>query len=649
MSTKVPTPPDTAEPTAAEGDDVAAPRTEVAFGYAGASQVTAEDGTTTVALFGNVHRGEVRGGGTIKDPLRFREALSALHDVVQSDFRYVPKDRTAYLAYTRLKKQSAGLDLWEAQRAYVDWLERNDPLAFALLDPIVTVHPDEIFFEVFSKDEGSYAKLGIDPSALESSPDPVFGTTNIDFSDELFGGVQRMRSYRETRLAVASHAVTLATQGVPEVMEKKVRVPDAWLRGFLQVQSAATLPRTVFRLAPIDLYNVLRHLRLHADVPTTSAVDPKAARPGRAGRAERGGRGVRIELVPGEAPRLVLEPWEVVIPTSAGVYTGKKSEVVRIWGRRRLMLLRRLLPFADAIDVYLLGTGLPSFYVLRAGAFTFTLGLSGFTSANWAQAVSFDLLLPRKADSAAAEKVTAHLAKAWSAPAHAIATATGLSSAETLEALQVGCQQGKLMFDVAREVYRHRPLTGEPLSAARFAFRNGRERRAHDLCAQKGAVRLASANRIHGVGLELTGKITVVADKREYRPELLLDDEGRVKKAECTCAFFRKHQLKEGPCEHLVALRLFEAREEAKRRSQSGKARGTVTMETRTYARRHARGEDVYQLALDQTRLKIRWGLRGQDARVQSLFFNSIDDARSAYFERVDDLEKRGFLDATAG
>jgi predicted DNA-binding WGR domain protein len=72
-------------------------------------------------------------------------------------------------------------------------------------------------------------------------------------------------------------------------------------------------------------------------------------------------------------------------------------------------------------------------------------------------------------------------------------------------------------------------------------------------------------------------------------------------------------------------------------------------METRTYARRHARGEDVYQLALDQKRLKIRWGLRGQDARVQSLFFNSIDDARSAYFERVDDLEKRGFLDATAG
>ncbi len=376
--------------------------------------------------------------------------------MVQSDFRYVPKDRTAYMAYTRLKKASAGLDLWEAQRAYVDWLQRNDPLAFALLDPIVSVHPDEIFFEVFSKDEGSYAKLGVDLAALDADPSPVFGTTNIDFSDELFGGVQRMRSYRETRLAIATTSVKLATQGVPEVLEKKVRVPDAWLRGFLQVQSAGTLPRTVFRLAPIDLYNVLRHLRLNADVPTTAAVGPKAARP------KRGGRGMRIELVPGEAPRLVLEPWEVVIPTTAGVFTGQRLEVVRIWGRRRLMLLRRLLPFAESIDVHLLGSGLPSFYVLRAGAFTFTLGPSGFTSANWAQAVSFDLLLPRKADSAAAERVTAHLAKSWSATAPAIAKATGLSPAETLEALQVGCQQGKLMFDVAREVYRHRPLTGDP-------------------------------------------------------------------------------------------------------------------------------------------------------------------------------------------
>lgn len=617
----------TAEPGA---ETVEVKRSDVSLGYAGASQVVADGGVATLTLFGNVHRSALKGSGTVKDPLLLREALSALHAVVKSDFRYVPKDRTAYLAYKRMRQQASALSLWEAQRAYVDWLQRNDPLAFAVLDPIVSVHPDELSFEVFSKDEGSYAKLSVDWSALGGPPpDLVPGTTNIDFSDALFDGVQRMRSYRETRLSVSRDVVGVATAGTPEVLEKKVTLPDTWLRGFLQVQSAGTLPRTAVRLAPIDLYNVLRHLRLHAD--------PK-----------KGGRGVRVELVPGEKPRLVLEPWELVLPSNAGPYAGRTPQVVRIWGRRRLMLLARLLPFVESVDLHLLGTGLPSFWVLRAGAFTFTLGLSGFTSANWAQAVSFDLLLPRRAsDAGTLDKVQKHLAKAWVATGAEIAAATKLEPGKVQEALQVGCQRGLFMFDVACEAYRFRPLTGEALDPARFEFRNDRERRAHDLSAEKGAVKIVTENRIHGEGLELTGKVHVAAEKREYRPALLVDDEGRVRKAECTCAFFRKHQLKEGPCEHLVALRLAEAREEQRRKAQRGADRSHVVLETRTYARRRDQGEDVYQVALDRQRVKIRWGLRGAPQRVQSLVFNSVEEAQAAYFARVDDLEKRGFLDAT--
>jgi hypothetical protein len=627
-----------------EAEEATAPRTEITLRYAGASRVVTEGGETRLSLFGNAERGDVQGGGRIKDPLRLREALSALYDVVKSDFRYIPKDRTAYMAYMRLRKQAAFMNLWEAQRAYTDWLMQNDPLAFAVLDPIVSVHPDEVFFEVFSKDEGSYAKLGIAREATFGGEAPwAFGTTNIDFTQALYDGVQRMRSYRTTSLSIGKDAIGLSTSGAPEVLEKKVKVPDAWLRGFLQVQSAGTLPRTVFRIAPMDLYNVLRHLRLNADLKT----QPLAAKDG---APRRGGRAIRVELVPGEPPRLVLEPWELCIVTSAGVYTGRTPEVVRIWGRRRLLLLRRLLPFAESIDVHLLGAGLPSFYVLRAGPLTFTLGLSGFTASNWAQAVSFDLLLPRRVKAPEAlHRVLGHLGERWLSKAPEIASELGLPGAEVLSALQVGCQQGKLMFDVAREVYRYRPLTGDPLDPARFEFRNDRERRAHDLLGQKGAVKIVTENRIHGVGLELTGKVAVTADKREYRPALLEGDEGLVKKAECTCAFFRKHKLKEGPCEHLIALRLLSAREEAVRRSLRGQARGAVMVETRTYARRHPKGEDVVQVALSERRLKVRWGLRGENPRVLSLVFSSVEEARAAYVERVDKLEKRGFLDATAG
>jgi len=55
------------------------------------------------------------------------------------------------------------------------------------------------------------------------------------------------------------------------------------------------------------------------------------------------------------------------------------------------------------------------------------------------------------------------------------------------------------------------------------------------------------------------------------------------------------------------------------------------------------------QIALDRQRLKLRWGPRNTKLRVQSFVFSSVAEARAAFFERVDDLEARGFLDGSAG
>jgi hypothetical protein len=618
------------EPTTAEPAVEAAPVTPVPTAYEDASRLLTAGGTAQLALFANVYRDPVRLDGSIKDPLRFREAMATLYAVVGSDYRYVPKDRTAYLAYLRMRRESAGLGVRQSQQAFFEWALRNDPLAFLLLDPVVTVHPDQVFFEVFSKDEGTYAKLGLDLAAFDLDHAPACGTTNIDFSPTLFSGIEQMRSHRQTRLAIGREAVKLATTSAATVLEKQVRVPDSWLRGFLQVQSAAGLPRDTFTLAPVDLYNVLRHLRMNGD---------------RKGRR----RGLRIELVPGQAPRLVLEPWEAVIPSTAGAYRGRAARVVRLWGRRRLLLVRRLLPFVGSIDVHLLGSGLPSFWVLRAGPVTLTLGLSGFTAANWSQAASFDLLLPRKAQGGEAlERALRHLATVWVAPLKDLSAATGLKGPILLEALQAGCLQGKLMYDVADDVYRLRVLTEVPLDLPRLEYRNQSERTAHDLLTRRGAVEIVTENRIAGTGLELTGKVTVTEDRREYRPQMLLTDEGQVSKAECTCTFFRKHGLKSGPCPHLVALRLAYAEQEA-RRAKGLDPRQAVTVETRSYTRRDAAGEEVIQVTLDRTRLKVRWGRAGGPERVQVLRFNSADEARTAYFARVQNLEARGFLDATAG
>jgi predicted DNA-binding WGR domain protein len=286
---------------------------------------------------------------------------------------------------------------------------------------------------------------------------------------------------------------------------------------------------------------------------------------------------------------------------------------------------------------------LPSFWIFRAAEFTMTVGLTGFTAANWSQAINFDLLLPRKTQtSKPLETILAHLAGVWLAGARDLSKVTGLKGAALVEALQLGCQQGKLMYDVAADVYRLRPLSEAPLDLGKLEYRNQRERVAHDLLVRRGAVKITSENRIAGTGLELTGKVVVDEDKREYRPQLLLGDEAQVLKAECTCALYRKQGLKQGPCAHLIALRLCYAEQ------QRGKpSLDKVTMETRTFSKRDAAGEDVFQVSLEKQRLKLRWGRAGKDQRLQRLKFNTLEEARAAYQARLDDLHARGYLDAT--
>ena len=600
-------------------------RTEFNFAYRDVSGLKSEGERNILNLYGNMKgASKIAWKGKIKDPALFRTALTALYDVVKSDQRFVPRDRSAYLAYKTLKKESAGMQAWEARQAYFDWLERNDPQGFLTLDPVISVFPEEIFLEVFSKDEGVYASLALEKSLFETEGEIVYGTTNIEFSQELFESLQRMRTYRETILTAENEEVELETKSAEGeksgVIEKKAGIPSSWLRGFLQIQSAGIFKKTGFKIAPIDMYNVLRHLRLNAD-------------------QKKKGRAIRVQLTPGEYPRLILEPWELCFETSAEKYQGRKSEVIRLWGRRRLKLLESFLPLAREIQVYPLGSGLPSFLVLRAGPVRYTLCLTGFTAGNWAQTVNFDLLLPRDTEvNPDTDTVLKYLAEKRSAGLEEISADLNLEKTRTLKALQTACQSGLLIYDL--ELFRFRPLERRPLDLETLRFRNRRERMAYDLLG-RNAVRLEKENQIYGAGLELTGLVKSEREKEEFRSTLLIDDEGRARKARCSCTFYRKNKLKQGPCEHMIALRIHHTRQ-AVRRDESA-----ITMETRTYARRFPEGEQIYRLSLERREVKKYWGLQGSHLRKQCLVFNSPEEARDAYLTQVSRLEARGYLDTT--
>ena len=578
-----------------------------------------------VQLFSQLQRDAVQFSGKLKQPLAFREALATLFAIVGSDYRYVPKDRTAYTAFMQMRRSNQNQGLAKAYRAYFDWLLRNDPLAYLILDPVISVHPDAVVMEVFSKDEGCYASLSFNHSFFASEGQVQYGTTNIDFSPDLAQGIEQIRSFRETQLTIGQQAVGLTSQtaeALPnsEVIEKRINVPQSWLRGFLQVQSSAQLAADVFYLKPLDLYNALRYLRLHADV--------KGKR-----------RGLRIELEPKQAPRLVLEPHDVVINGSAEAYQGKVAKVVRLWGRRRLQLIKRFLPYTQSIEVRLLGNGMPSFWILRGEGMTLTVAITGFTASNWSQALNFDLLLPRRADSLATLKtVTSHLQSVWVAPLNEIANHTGLEVAACRAALQQACQQGLVTYDAAHQVYRYRPLTEQALDMSQFQFRQPTEKLAYDLLSRPNAISALTLNLIPQEGVEISATITVKEDKREYLSQLKLNEEGQVSKASCSCHQIMQHGLSQGACSHLIALRLAYAEHQAKRDVN------LITQETKLFIRRHKAQEEQIQLTLDQRRLLIHREIN-QQAKQQQLAFNTVQAARHAYLGKIAQLETSGFIE----
>ncbi|MFN8578537.1 MAG: SWIM zinc finger family protein, partial [Candidatus Sericytochromatia bacterium] len=389
------------------------------------------------------------------------------------------------------------------------------------------------------------------------------------------------------------------------------------------VQSASLLTYTKFDLKPIDLYNVIRHLSLNKD-------------------QKKGGRAIRVELVPEELPRLVLEPWNIVIQTSGNLYKGTRPEIIRIWGRKRLKVLSALLGIADSIEVFLLGSGMPVYFVLKSGLATFTLAITGFSSSNWSQSLVFDLLLPREnKENKVLEEIIKILNKKTLMTIESLKNELKIDSKSLLSGLQNGCQKGLLMYDMNN--IRLRPLLDEMPTWDELKFRNIKERKAFDLVSKKDTVILESEEHIHDVGVELVGKVKDLDEKKEYRPLLKINSEGRVLKADCTCSFFRKHKLKEGPCEHLIAIRIKFGQIEIDRKDNPN--RETIRLETRCYTKRLKNGnEENYQLSLNEKRLIKRFSISGRDKK-QSMVFNSLEDAREAYFEQVDILESKGFID----
>jgi hypothetical protein len=504
--------------------------------------------------------------GKLHKKLAFREAISALHDVVVSDLRFKPKDKTAYkewvaqnealflaefmagydvnaannrieqikaeLTDVRAQKDKLMAPFYNARQKYFNYLYEKNKEAWFVLDPVITIHPDELFFECFSQDESTYGKLGCNYNVFKQLDDYKCGTTNVDYSSSLYEEFQKIRDYKETELKVDPSGFTVQTTHEEQYKEKKIDLPESWVRGFLQVSSAMTLPTIQFDLHPMDIYNICLLLRRFKE--------------------KRGPRSLRYVLEPGHPVKVILEPWGTEIICARSIYPGPTKQEVRTWGRRRLLILERLIPVAKKFTVHLLGTGLPSFYIADLGDMNFTLGLSGWTANDWSHAGNFDLLAPRlEVDDAIKAKVFTAIQQDWFGTAQQFAQKLNLETAQVSGALSAYTQAGRVIYDLNRNVYRLRELSREPLPFDKLRFDNPREEMAAELLKSREIT--FNSQELADGSTQLSG--TVKASRKTYNMQMLIDADEKIKSANCDCSYYIENKLYKGPCEHMLAIR----------------------------------------------------------------------------------------------
>jgi uncharacterized Zn finger protein len=120
---------------------------------------------------------------------------------------------------------------------------------------------------------------------------------------------------------------------------------------------------------------------------------------------------------------------------------------------------------------------------------------------------------------------------------------------------------GRGMVDLGSGVYRHRDLFATPftLKDAQQAVSTKAEEQNPDAKAarqifEQGDARLI-ARRPVSTGYKLSGNVKG-KDGTRVRPLLSVDFESRIVEATCTCPKFKHSKLTQGPCEHMLALRL---------------------------------------------------------------------------------------------
>lgn len=360
-------------------------------------------------------------------------------------------------------------------------------------DPVVTSNVDRLRFESFSACAGVYARLDLEPGVLDGRPSR-WGTTNVDFNPPMRAALARVRD-ADAMLMHVGHDEVRVTTLAGSAVERKVPLPERWVKGFAEVQVASAHMLLRHELSAIEARRFLQSL------PRTRSRSVAWATPA--------GKGLRLASRPDDA-------------------------AVCLAGPERLRLLEKLLPFVQSLRVY--GPpparqgerdAEPSAWelVLDGARVVFAVSPELYRGFSGEGGVLSDLAA---ADEEAIDAVAEHLHGEPEIDSAEVADVLGLSRPTVQTALGALGAAGRVGYDLGGSSFFHREL---PYDRAVLESMHPRQ------LVDDGAVRLD----------EDRAGASVRSGDAEYR--VRFDSE----KTRCTCAWFARHGGARGPCKHVLA------------------------------------------------------------------------------------------------
>ncbi|KAB2370634.1 SWIM zinc finger family protein [Actinomadura montaniterrae] len=371
----------------------------------------------------------------------------------------------------------------------------HQPRPTGFRDPVFTCNGDRLRMESFSACGGVYARLDVLEPALDGDV-LERGTTNVDVNGPLREALARVGGSDPLHLAVGADEMAVTTVD-GAVVEKKVPLPERWLRGFAEVQVI------------------------------TAGFDPRAGL--------KGPDAVRfLRSLPARSRGAL---WAVPAGRTLRPSSRPAPGAVCLAGADRLRTMLPLLRFARALRVYgppvTAGSApVSSVWELELPGMRYFLTLSPEVSRGFSgEGAVLDALATDEA-AGDTDLIGALLSFEPRVDPGLLAERSGLPLDRTKAALTQLGTSGRVGFDTAEAAFFHREL---PYDAARVAALNPRLRSARAL-VEDGAVRFTGSD---------AAVVTTDGGDREVRFE--------GDRATCTCPWWFDHRGERGPCKHVLA------------------------------------------------------------------------------------------------